>query len=463
MTGLYGLMLFLLLLAGGFLLRGLSATTGGRREPTPELPGLLRQLDWLERQLQSGDMEEVEYLWRKARVEDALAPFLEVDGDARPAAGDRDAPLPMPWAIFLLGIPLLVVSGYFLSRLELQRMDTRNPVAERSANVPPAALQMVERLEAKLAAEPNDGQGWKRLARSYGVLQRPADALAAYRKAARLLPDDGEILTAYADMLRQSAGLTPPGQASQGMGGPSAASPGGGAPNVREMVDRLERKLASNPDNGQGWALLGRSWLVLNEPRKALLAYRKAAELLPEDRELARVTALLESSTAQGTDQAGEDSSVMVERLTRQAEAHPEDPEAWYRLGLAQRMVGQLPPARDAFQKAYELAPRQEDYLLAFASARMLAEGEASPEVMELVNRALTEHPQSVDALWLAAFVAAEKGAREQAISYLEKARGLLPATDPRRQRIVSALAEISPGTDSAGSSPAPEAPAAIP
>lgn len=458
MTALYGLMLFLLLLAGGFLLRGVSVAAGGRRGPAPELPGLLRQLDRLEQQLRSGEMEEVEYLWRKARVEDALAPFLEVDEGSAPDAGGRETLLPMPWAIFLLGLPLLVVSGYFLSWLELQRVEPRNVAVERSTNVPPAALKMVERLEARLAVAPDDGQGWKRLARSYGVLQRPADALAAYRQAARLLPDDGEILTAYADMLRQSAGQAPPG-----MGAPSAASPGDAAPDVREMVSRLERKLASNPDNGQGWALLGRSWLALNEPRKALLAYRKAAELLPEDRELARVTALLESSTAEGADQAGEDSSVMVERLTRQAEMKPGDSEAWYRLGLAQRMVGQLPAARDAFQKAYELAPRQEDYLLAFASARMLAEGEATPEVVELVNRALAEHPRSVDALWLAAFVAAEKGQRDQAVAHLKKARELVPATDPRRQRIVSALEEISPADDSAGSPPAPADPAATP
>ncbi|HET6720693.1 MAG TPA: hypothetical protein VFH22_13650 [Rhodocyclaceae bacterium] len=71
-------------------------------------------------------------------------------------------------------------------------------------SVTPAApggdLQMlVPRLREKLAADPANGEGWLLLARSHGQLQQYADAVAAYRRAADLLPADAGLLADWAD------------------------------------------------------------------------------------------------------------------------------------------------------------------------------------------------------------------------------------------------------------------------
>lgn len=59
---------------------------------------------------------------------------------------------------------------------------------------------------------------------------------------------------------------------------PLAAQPAGGH-EMAAAVKALEDKLASNGNDAQGWMLLGRSYLVMNEYSKAADAYRKASDL----------------------------------------------------------------------------------------------------------------------------------------------------------------------------------------
>ena len=49
------------------------------------------------------------------------------------------------------------------------------------------------------------------------------------------------------------------------------------------MVQRLKERLASKPDDAEGWAMLGRSQLVLNQPDQAVAAFRKHSALKPDD------------------------------------------------------------------------------------------------------------------------------------------------------------------------------------
>jgi cytochrome c-type biogenesis protein CcmH len=62
-------------------------------------------------------------------------------------------------------------------------------------------------------------------------------------------------------------------------GGPSAAQ-------VEAMVARLAAKLRENPDDADGWKLLGRSYTVMGRYAEAVDAYAKAAQRLPRDAQL---------------------------------------------------------------------------------------------------------------------------------------------------------------------------------
>lgn len=49
--------------------------------------------------------------------------------------------------------------------------------------------QVIQQLEARLAANPNDAEGWRMLARTYIVTQRPKEAIAAYEKTIAIVGD----------------------------------------------------------------------------------------------------------------------------------------------------------------------------------------------------------------------------------------------------------------------------------
>ncbi len=91
---------------------------------------------------------------------------------------------------------------------------TRGPTAEQvdaaqqlSAEERTTMIEgMVASLAARLADEPNDTEGWIRLARSYEVLNRPADMRDALARAAGLNPSDVDILVFYARALRAARG-----------------------------------------------------------------------------------------------------------------------------------------------------------------------------------------------------------------------------------------------------------------
>ena len=55
---------------------------------------------------------------------------------------------------------------------------------------------MVDRLATHLAAQPDDLDGWRRIARAYIVLGERAKAIDALSHAAKLAPDDAVIARA---------------------------------------------------------------------------------------------------------------------------------------------------------------------------------------------------------------------------------------------------------------------------
>jgi cytochrome c-type biogenesis protein CcmH len=60
---------------------------------------------------------------------------------------------------------------------------------------------MVAKLAARLQETPDDGNGWALLGRSYLVMRRPAEAIAAYERAAAIITDNADLLADYADAL----------------------------------------------------------------------------------------------------------------------------------------------------------------------------------------------------------------------------------------------------------------------
>jgi cytochrome c-type biogenesis protein CcmH len=83
----------------------------------------------------------------------------------------------------------------------------------------------------------------------------------------------------------------------------AAKATAGASPEERQamilaMVGKLAARLADRPDDVEGWARLGRSYMVLNQPDRAREAYARAVRLKPDDADLKQ--ALTEATAAAG-------------------------------------------------------------------------------------------------------------------------------------------------------------------
>ncbi len=66
---------------------------------------------------------------------------------------------------------------------------------------PQKVAEMAASLAAKLEKDPGNADGWATLAHTYYSLQRFSEAVAAYERAVKLLPDNADLLADYADAL----------------------------------------------------------------------------------------------------------------------------------------------------------------------------------------------------------------------------------------------------------------------
>ena len=118
---------------------------------------------------------------------------------------------------------------------------------------------MVETLAQRLEENPEDVQGWHRLARSYTVLGETEKATDALRRAVDAVPDDLATLRAYASALTGDIGADPP---------PPAA------------VAVYERILGLEPDDGAALWFVGLAAAARGDAATARVHWERLAGLL---------------------------------------------------------------------------------------------------------------------------------------------------------------------------------------
>ncbi len=129
---------------------------------------------------------------------------------------------------------------------------------------PEQMAALVEKLAARMQAQPDDPEGWNMLGRSYMSLGRIDDALAAYTRALKLKPEDATTLTDYADALAVKNGRTLDG----------------------EPTLLLERALKLEPDNLKTLALAGTAAFNRGDYATAVKHWERVAQVGPANGEL---------------------------------------------------------------------------------------------------------------------------------------------------------------------------------
>lgn len=140
----------------------------------------------------------------------------------------------------------------------------------------------------------------------------------------------------------------------------------------------------------------------------------------------------------------------MVGRLEQRLKDQPNDPEGWSRLGRAYQVLGRFDESKQAYARAYALAPDDLAILGAYAGM-LVAEDPAnpSPEAVRLFKRLHQLDPSYPGALWVLGLVAYKDQQYRQAASYWERLLKELPPdseVEPQiRRALDAARAEMNP------------------
>lgn len=139
------------------------------------------------------------------------------------------------------------------------------PAPEQSAMVDSQGqhdfMQMIQRVEEKTRANPDDGNAWAMLAKTYAATEQWTKALPAYEKATRLLPQNASILSGYAEAL------------AVGNNHVLAGKP----------MEWVRKALAVDPDDIKALELAGVYAFQQNDFAQAILYFQRLQQLLPPE------------------------------------------------------------------------------------------------------------------------------------------------------------------------------------
>lgn len=117
----------------------------------------------------------------------------------------------------------------------------------------------LQEMEKKMAGQPDKPDGWLVLARSYYELERYADAMRAYSNLVKLVPNEAQVWTDYADAAAMNNNQSLKGEPTQ----------------------YLDKALALDPNNTSALALSGSAAMERGDYYTAVLHWQKLLELLP--------------------------------------------------------------------------------------------------------------------------------------------------------------------------------------
>jgi cytochrome c-type biogenesis protein CcmH len=196
----------------------------------------------------------------------------------------------------------------------------------------------------------------------------PRRAITAWQALAADLPDDSPMRDAIgrrvadaaatagiaAPQLPQGQPAATPEPTQEQMKAAANMSPAQREQMIRGMVAQLAARMASAPNDPDGWLRLGRAYTVLGETDKAVDAYDHAAKLKPDDIDipLQEVEAMLANRKP---DDAIPPRAITL--LNQIETAAPDRPEVLWYLGVIAIRNGDRDQARHDWQRLLTLLP----------------------------------------------------------------------------------------------------------
>ncbi|TWB38090.1 c-type cytochrome biogenesis protein CcmI [Nitrospirillum pindoramense] len=203
---------------------------------------------------------------------------------------------------------------------------------------------MVQRLADRLKAQPDDGEGWSRLARAYRVLGENDKAAEAEANAKRYG-------AATAAAPGTTAGAVPPG-----MPDPTTMTPEQRSATVKSLLAQFQAAAEKEPDKPEGWARLAQAYEATGDVAKTREAWAKAVAAAPDDAQinLAYARVLLPAD-------GGHPPPAFFTALRVVLKSSPNNPQALWYLGLDAAENGRKAEAKDLWGRLLPLLPEGSD------------------------------------------------------------------------------------------------------
>lgn len=170
-------------------------------------------------------------------------------------------------------------------------------------------------------------------------------------------------------------------------------------PPMDELVARLETRLAQNPEDIEGWLMIGRTYFALEQPRKGQDALQRAYQLDPERLDAMLAYAESQLATGQLAADLSEQPPALIKRALEQDAANP---NARWLGGLLAFRQGSFETAATTWQGIVdELDPASQEAAELremVAEAQRQASAGASSASSEQAPAASTDAPESAPA-----------------------------------------------------------------
>ncbi|HRM70666.1 MAG TPA: c-type cytochrome biogenesis protein CcmI [Thauera phenylacetica] len=172
------------------------------RQSAMVLTVLREQLAELDAELAEGRIDAVAHARSREELERRALEEAEVAAEVADSADRRPN---KAWALATgLTIPALAVGTYLMIG-EPAALDPKN-VEGQQGFTEEQVTEMVGSLEKHLVDNPDNAEGWAMLARTYMVLKDFPKAAAAYERLDKLVPNNADVLSDWADVVAATTG-----------------------------------------------------------------------------------------------------------------------------------------------------------------------------------------------------------------------------------------------------------------
>lgn len=425
------------------------------------------QLRELDRDAERGLIGAGQHASARAEIERRMLGAAQPDD-----AAHRAEPSIVTAFVVAVALPLVAGSLYLWlgsPGLEGQPFATREQPARPPAERADIAA-LVEGLAKRLEAQPGDLEGWLRLGRSYGVLERYDDAVVALRHALMVADGEPDVTAMLGEYQVFAAG--------------GAVTP--------EAIATFETALERNPNQPAARFYLGLARAQAGDMGAALDLWVALAKDSPADaswvpslRERISETAMalgvevpevaapapgaevtgaevtapgarapgptredIESAARMSESERMEMIRGMVARLAERLEDNPDDAAGWERLARSYGTLGEAGRARDAFGRAAALDPDNPALLQAYGTAIVKAAPDGAPPPQEAVDvfRQLARiDGDNRAALWHLGLAAARTGNAAEARALWRRLLALLAPESAAHAALKDAIERLGP------------------